>query len=148
MLFPCWDKLISFLHLTNLQNFISQLFVVVSDVHKANTSHRDVVKTFEESIQAKKEAHKLKAQTLERIEQGKARDAELEAKLKDLEQKMNKVKEKHTSLVKAMKVGEQALGKIDKMVIKLAQEKEEKKPAIEAVTVIPEKAQSIRDEVA
>ena len=44
------------------------------------------------------EAQKLK--TLDKIDQGKTQDVELEIELKELEQKMNKVKQKHTSLAK------------------------------------------------
>ena len=48
------------------------------------------------------EAQKHKDQMLKKIDQGKVRDSELEVELKELECKMNKVKEKRTSLAKAM----------------------------------------------
>ena len=47
-----------------------------------------------------------------------------------------------------MKVGEQALGKIDKRVIKLFRETEEKNTTMDTMAVKLEKAKFARDEVA
>ena len=65
----------------NLQSIISRL----SEVQQADTEHQSIFKTFQLSTQSVQEAEKLKAQMLDKINQGKTRDTELEAELKELE---------------------------------------------------------------
>lgn len=60
---------------------------------------------------------------------------------------MNEVEKKRASMAKEMKVEEQALGKIDKKMIKLTWENEEKKAVVQAAAAILEKAKSTKDEV-
>ena len=60
---------------------------------------------------------------------------------------MNEIKGKHASLMKAMQIGERALGKINKKVNKLSQEAEDKKIAVDITETKLELAKFTKDEV-
>ena len=56
----------------------------MAEVRKADFEHQSTLTTFLESTQSLQEVEKLKIQTLEKINEGKTRDAELEVELKEL----------------------------------------------------------------
>ena len=77
----------------------------MAEVQKADFEHQSTLTTFLESTQSLQEVEKLKIQTLEKINEGKTRDAEFEVELRELQRRMNEIKGKRASLTKAMQIG-------------------------------------------
>lgn len=113
---------------------IGRLFEVVPEVQKADSEHQSTLAIFQEAMQSLQATEKLKIQTLKKIDQGKTRNAELEAELKELKKKMNDIKGKCAALTKVVQIREQSLEKINKKVTKFSCNAKEKKSTMDVAT--------------